>query len=526
MANEVKLTFAGDSDQLEKAFSRVGEASRGMADEVGKASKRTSEEVQGAAASLDRFGEAADTVDTRAMGFRDTLTGVQDSMAGTAAIAKGDLLDGILLVGMGVGDLGSGIFNFLVPQLKSMIANMNLAKIAMGGLAFGVVGAAVGLALWSSQSRKASTDIRALTEDLERFSRTGKSTEILRRNFGEGATAVDQFSEKLQTADGKTASLFKRAVEATTLIAVFRQLTEGTNAFSEAAGATAAFEELDTALAGLVDQGADADKVFHQLTTTYGLSRDQVDQLRAQLPKYTEAAKRAEERTGELAEAQTEAARATFAHIQSIKDLADQLKAQTDPVFAFVQAQKAVRDAQANVNETAKEFGAGSQQWRDAILDLAKAQLDLVDATSDAQGATDASLIPALKRLQADGHLSKESLDAVTNAINSTKAAADRLDNTRMRLRIDLLTRGQIPFGAGHLPGFHTGGIVPGAPGTEVVARLQAGERVQTQAQQQSQGRGLGADDLRMMSGSGLDRVFLQWLEGLLRANNLQLVRS
>lgn len=76
------------------------------------------------------------------------------------------------------------------------------------------------------------------------------------------------------------------------------------------------------------------------------------------------------------------------------------------------------------------------------------------------------------------------------------------------------------------LPKFHAGGVVPGAPGSEMLAVLQAGERVQTQAQQQSQGRGIGADDLRMMSGSGLDRVFLQWLEGVLRANNLRLVRS
>lgn len=509
--NEVTLTFAGDSDQLEHAFGKVGEASRNMSDEVGKASKRTSEEVKGVGASLNKFGEAADVADTRAMGFRDSLTGVQDTMAGTAAIASGDLFDGFLLLGMGIGDLGSGIFNFLVPSLKSMIERMGAAKLAMAGFGIAAAGAALfGLALLSRQSKVTGNDISKVREDLERLARTAETTTVLKKFFNEGGDSLHDFQGELEIAsDG------------------FKSFTQDVNTLGGTIGDRAVdkFNELDAAMAQIVDDTGDADEAFAALVRRTDGSAASIEMLRAVLPQYAEAQARANERTGESEQAQTDASLAVRAHINNLKDLADTLKAQTDPVFAFVTAQKGMRDAQNNVNETAKEFGRGSQQYRDAILDLAKAQLDLVDATADVQGATDASLIPALKRLQTDGHLSKESLDAVTNAINGAKNAADRLDGTRMRLRLDLLTRGSIPFG-GRFQEFHSGGIVPGAPGTETLALLQAGERVQTQAQQQSQGRGLGADDLRMMSGSGLDRVFLQWLEGLLRANNLQLVRS
>lgn len=71
---------------------------------------------------------------------------------------------------------------------------------------------------------------------------------------------------------------------------------------------------------------------------------------------------------------------------------------------------------------------------------------------------------------------------------------------------------------------FHAGGRVPGSPGQEVLAVLQAGERVMPNG---SGGGGLGADDLKMpTNGSAFDRLALEWLSGLMRRNNLKLVRA
>lgn len=108
MANQVTLTFAGETSNLEQSFDRVG-----------KAAHDTGEKAKESGDGFRRAGEAADEVDTKAMGFRDTLTGVQDTMGGVAALSKGPSLEGFLLLGTGIGDLGSGFYNFLIPALQA-----------------------------------------------------------------------------------------------------------------------------------------------------------------------------------------------------------------------------------------------------------------------------------------------------------------------------------------------------------------------------------------------------------------------
>lgn len=77
---------------------------------------------------------------------------------------------------------------------------------------------------------------------------------------------------------------------------------------------------------------------------------------------------------------------------------------------------------------------------------------------------------------------------------------------------------------APQLPKFHSGGVVPGPPGSEMVAVLQAGETVTPAGS--TAGRSIGPDDLRMVGGSGFDRMMLQYLSELLRTNNLRLVSA
>lgn len=119
--NQVTLTFAGDPTDLEKSFDRVGDAAKNMDDDVKKAGD-----------GFDKMGEATDTLDTRAMGFRDTVTGVQDSVKGFGQILKGDLsADALVTAGMGVGDLASGFTNLLVPSLKNAVSWLGKTKVGM-----------------------------------------------------------------------------------------------------------------------------------------------------------------------------------------------------------------------------------------------------------------------------------------------------------------------------------------------------------------------------------------------------------
>lgn len=112
----VTLTFAGDTKQLENAFDRVGSATSSTAGEVGKASGRVKEY----SSSWERATDASDAADTRAMGFRDTITGVSDSIKGFTDSSL-SMEERLLMLGMGFGDLASGLANFLIPAVKSLV---------------------------------------------------------------------------------------------------------------------------------------------------------------------------------------------------------------------------------------------------------------------------------------------------------------------------------------------------------------------------------------------------------------------
>lgn len=131
--NSVTLTFAGDASSLEAASQRAGKA----VEDAGQKMAGASRAMQDSGAGFDRAQEGFDTLDTRAMGFRDTVTGVQDSVAGFGRVLKGDFsADALVTAGMGVGDLASGFANFLVPQLKNAViwlGNTRIGTLAVAG---------------------------------------------------------------------------------------------------------------------------------------------------------------------------------------------------------------------------------------------------------------------------------------------------------------------------------------------------------------------------------------------------------
>ena len=131
--NSVTLTFAGDATSFRSAGDDVGRT----LDTVGSKAADAGRKMQDAGAGFDRAREGFDTLDTRAMGFRDTITGVQDSVSGFSRVLKGDFSgDALLTAGMGIGDLASGFANFLVPQMKAAVTwlgNTRVASLAAAG---------------------------------------------------------------------------------------------------------------------------------------------------------------------------------------------------------------------------------------------------------------------------------------------------------------------------------------------------------------------------------------------------------
>jgi len=112
--NQVTLTFAGDTSQLEKAFDQVGASAKEMSGKVGEASK-----------GFDRLDDASGKVERAGRGLRDAFTGTTDAMKGGAALLRGDFsAQTFLTVGAGIADLGGAFGDLIIPVAKATAATV------------------------------------------------------------------------------------------------------------------------------------------------------------------------------------------------------------------------------------------------------------------------------------------------------------------------------------------------------------------------------------------------------------------
>lgn len=104
--NQVTLTFAGDSKNLEKSF-----------DNVGAGAKKMGASVEDQASKIDRLGEAGGNTETRFLGLGAGISGV-------STLLSGDL--NAETAAMAVADLGDAVEHTLAPLLsqgKALLAS-------------------------------------------------------------------------------------------------------------------------------------------------------------------------------------------------------------------------------------------------------------------------------------------------------------------------------------------------------------------------------------------------------------------
>lgn len=114
----VVLTLAGDESKLSEAFEKVGSSAKDMATKVGSASK----DMESSGRGMDDLADKAGTGEQRFIGFKDSITGTQDILAG---FREGDLLT----TAQGFADLAGGLESFVIPAMASF------AGFLKGGLA-------------------------------------------------------------------------------------------------------------------------------------------------------------------------------------------------------------------------------------------------------------------------------------------------------------------------------------------------------------------------------------------------------
>lgn len=179
MAGMIKISILADAAQAAASITRFRQTSEENVQRV--VTTLGDSKLTGA---FGRVQEGFDVADTRAMGFRDTITGVQDTMAGFRALTtstadaskrardaqidyntavkqfgdkspqavaaatelanaqealtqqQGSMADKLFLLGTGVGDLASGMANFIVPMVAMGVGLKGLAvgtKVAAAG---------------------------------------------------------------------------------------------------------------------------------------------------------------------------------------------------------------------------------------------------------------------------------------------------------------------------------------------------------------------------------------------------------
>jgi len=137
MPNEVTLTFAGDTEKLEKSFDKVGAGAKTMSDKVGASTS-----------AVDEHGNAMGRMGDKADGAEANLIGVVDIMSGTATIMQGPAKVGMGAYIQGWADLAGGLAPVLISLAQVKIATIgNTIATAASTVAQGAAKAAT--AVWT-----------------------------------------------------------------------------------------------------------------------------------------------------------------------------------------------------------------------------------------------------------------------------------------------------------------------------------------------------------------------------------------
>src|ERR1044071_7397108 len=103
----------------------------------------------------------------------------------------------------------------------------------------------------------------------------------------------------------------------------------------------------------------------------------------------------------------------------ALRELADEMLAQTDPLFGMIDAQK-------EYTEALKKHGPRSSEAREALNDLGKAAFALQDKVGDAAGGFDGRLTPAMRTALRNAGLTTGQMDKLERQLREAATAAQR----------------------------------------------------------------------------------------------------
>jgi hypothetical protein len=129
--------------------------------------------------------------------------------------------------------------------------------------------------------------------------------------------------------------------------------------------------------------------------------------------------------TDELANSQSNAAKAALGQRDALAAVSNELRAQSDPAFALLNAQDKVRESQKALTDAVKKYGGQSEQARAASRNLATSALDLQGAAGKLSSTFTGTLSPSMLATLETAGLTKSQIAAVRAEFKRAAAAGD-----------------------------------------------------------------------------------------------------
>lgn len=113
---------------------------------------------------------------------------------------------------------------------------------------------------------------------------------------------------------------------------------------------------------------------------------------------------------------------------EALTELSKELKAQTDPAFALLDAQEKLKKAQDDAAAATKKYGKDSDQAKKATRDLALAAIDLQGKAGALGDKFDGKLTPAMEATYRAAGLTEKQIDDIEKEFVAAKKAGDKFD--------------------------------------------------------------------------------------------------
>lgn len=346
-------------------------------------------------------------------------------------------------------------------KAATAIGKMSGALGQLGALA----GAAEGLTLLFNSIDEHTPDVDKLTNSLQNLVQTGKTAGELKTDFGDNLKDLGKVSWFADQADH---GFGKFILSVAGSVPVFGTAGEAIGNFlsrmiagTDMKTATAQMQALDQAMAQQMqttNNAAQASKLWNDVLLQSGMNTDELakllptaykevgslntaaDKSGGALGGMANAAGKTSSKLGDVNSAlavgsgtqdayATEAASVTgvlHGQADAFISLAKQLKAASDPAFAFISAQDGMAAAQKAATKAIKEHGATSAQAKTADRQLVTAALDLQDAAGRASSTLTGKMDPALTQTLQHAGLTKAEIANVSTQLKIAKTDADK----------------------------------------------------------------------------------------------------